>query len=162
MTHVWGGRTALTDALSRLESDVPAACLVPDVPGERDLTALSDELLDTEIGDVLGDVLAEIQRLLPELTGNGRLVFVLPHDAVLGKPHAVAAGAVTGGILSLARTLAIELARVGVTVNTLLVADGAETAVARQVATLVAADAADITGQEIYVTAGRGLGRLRP
>ncbi|MEU0514644.1 SDR family oxidoreductase [Amycolatopsis sp. NPDC006125] len=160
--HVWGGSAALTAALSTLESPVPAACLAPDLPGDRDLEALSDELLDAEIGDVLAGVLAELQRQLPALSGTGRLVFLLPAEAALGRPHATAAGAVAGGVLSMARTLAIELARDGITVNTVLYAEGAETAVAHQVSALLAADGGDITGQEIYVTAGSGLGRLRP
>ncbi|MBB5159691.1 hypothetical protein [Saccharopolyspora phatthalungensis] len=160
---VWGGRTALVDALSKVDSGVPAACLIPDLPGDRDLEALSDELLDAEIGDVLGDVLAEVQQVLPELSSRGgRLVFLLPHDVALGRPHSTAASAVAGGVLSMSRTLAIELGRDGVTVNTLLYADGSEPAVARQVAALVAPESAAITGQEIYVTAGSGLGRLRP
>ncbi len=142
---------------------MPAACLIPDLPGDRDLEALSDELLDAEIGDVLGDVLAEVQQVLPELSSRGgRLVFLLPHDVALGRPHSTAASAVAGGVLSMSRTLAIELGRDGVTVNTLLYADGSEPAVARQVAALVAPESAAITGQEIYVTAGSGLGRLRP
>ncbi|WP_236791871.1 hypothetical protein [Amycolatopsis sp. GM8] len=160
--HVWGGDSALVHPLSTVESAVPAACLVPDLPGDRDLEALSDELLDAEIGDVLGNVLAEVQRLLPGLTGSGRLVFLLPAEAALGRPHATSAGAVAGGILSMARTLAIELARDGIAVNTVLYADAAETAVAHQVAALLAAEGAAVTGQEIYVTAGSGLGRLRP
>ena len=159
---VWGGPAALTAALSTVESPVPAACLAPDLPGDRDLEALSDELLDAEIGDVLARVLAEVQRVLPGLSGAGRLVFLLPAEAALGRPHAVAAGAVAGGVLSMARTLAIELDRDGITVNTLLYAEGAENAVAHQVSALLAAEGADITGQEIYVTAGSGLGRLRP
>jgi NAD(P)-dependent dehydrogenase (short-subunit alcohol dehydrogenase family) len=162
--HVWGGHTvqALVAALSTVESAVPAACLVPDLPGDRDLEALSDDLLDAEIGDALGGVLTEVQRLLPGLTGSGRLLFLLPAEAALGRPHATAAGAVAGGILSMARTLAIELARDGIAVNTVLYADAVETAVAHQVAALLGIEAAAVTGQEIYVTAGSGLGRLRP
>ncbi|GAA5165350.1 MULTISPECIES: SDR family oxidoreductase [Amycolatopsis] len=154
---------ALRSSLSTVESPHPVLFVAPRMPEDRDFAELSDELLDAEIGAVLADVLADVQRALPGLTGHsGRIVFLLPHDVALGRPHATAAGAVAGALLSMARTLAIELGRDGITVNTILYAEGTEPAVAGQVAALVAPAGDAVTGQEIYVTAGSGLGRLRP
>ena len=74
------------------------------------------------------------------------------------------AAAVTGGVLSMARTLAVELARDGVTVNVVAVDSGAPSvrALAAELGALLSDGGADVTGQEIYLTAGNGLGWLRP
>jgi NAD(P)-dependent dehydrogenase (short-subunit alcohol dehydrogenase family) len=91
-------------------------------------------------------------------------VFVLPHAPLMGASGSVAASAVAGGLLSMARTLAIELARDAVTVNTVAV-DATSPPVpglSAQLRTLLGSGGETITGQEIYLTAGSDLGRLRP
>jgi NAD(P)-dependent dehydrogenase (short-subunit alcohol dehydrogenase family) len=76
------------------------------------------------------------------------------------------ASAVTNGVLSMARTLAIELARDSVTVNVLAIDTVVGTelrgALAAQLSALLGPGGQHITGQEIYLTAGSDLGRLRP
>ncbi|MFC5142954.1 hypothetical protein ACFPK1_32360 [Actinomycetospora rhizophila] len=156
---------AVREALAAVTPGLaPACCIVPRVPAPAPLADLDDERLDRDVGDVLVAVLAEVQRAAGAFSGGGRLVVVLPHAPLLGIPGGVAASAVTNGVLSMARTLAIELARDGVTVNVLAV-DAAAPSIRALTAGLEAllGDAgADVTGQEVYLTAGTDLGRLRP
>ncbi|ANY06361.1 hypothetical protein [Pseudonocardia sp. HH130630-07] len=152
---------AVRDALGRVVPAVPAAVLVPRLPAPGPLADLTDALLTSEVTDVLDSVLTDVRTVLD---GVGRLVFVLPHDPLMGAPGATAASAVANGVLSMARTLAIELARDAITVNVVAVdaAAPAVAALAGQLAVLTG-DAGDaVTGQEIYLTAGTDLGRLRP
>jgi NAD(P)-dependent dehydrogenase (short-subunit alcohol dehydrogenase family) len=156
---------AVRDALAAVTPGLaPACCVVPRVPQPAPLADLDDERLDREVGDALVAVLQEVQHGVAAFGGPGRLVVVLPHAPLLGVTDGAGASAVTNGVLSMARTLAVELARDDVTVNVL-----ALDAVAPSVRALTAGleallgDAgADVTGQEIYLTAGTDLGRLRP
>jgi NAD(P)-dependent dehydrogenase (short-subunit alcohol dehydrogenase family) len=143
---------------------VAACCVVPRVPGPALLAELDDDRLDREVGDALAAVLDDVQRAVATFAAGGRLVFVLPHAPLLGTTDGAAASAVTNGVLSMARTLAIELARDGVTVNVIAVdGDGpSERALAAELAVLLGDAGGDVTGQEIYLTAGTDLGRLRP
>jgi NAD(P)-dependent dehydrogenase (short-subunit alcohol dehydrogenase family) len=142
----------------------PAICIVPTVPERAAMANLSDSRLTTEIGDALEDVLAHVQSALDLLHDGGRLVFLLPHAPLMGAPGSAAASAVANGVLSMARTLAIELARDRIGVNVLAVdaeqPDG--DALAVQLRALLGSGGQGITGQEIYLTAGSELGRLRP
>jgi NAD(P)-dependent dehydrogenase (short-subunit alcohol dehydrogenase family) len=170
------GVGALADAVIRslstsaelVDDGAPAVVVVPRVPAPGALTSLTARNLDTEVADPLVDVLGVVQQALPALraTGDGRLVFVLPVAPVMGEPSSTAAAAVVGGILSMARTLAIELDRDSVTVNTLVADPGRLNALgpslAAQLAVLLGPDGAGLTGQEIYAAGGVELGRLRP
>ena len=83
----------------------------------------------------------------------------------MGEPSASASAAVVGGVLWMARTLAIELGRDGVTVNVVVVDPSGSTSSVRHSPTSsppCSAGGAGLTGQEIYVTGGVELGRLRP
>ncbi|MDL5155605.1 hypothetical protein [Actinomycetospora termitidis] len=141
-----------------------AFCVVPRVPGPAPLSELDDERLDREVGDALVDTLEQVQGAVGALTAGGRLVLVLPHAPLMGLAHGAAASAVTNGVLSMARTLAIELARDGITVNVLAVDAEAPSvrALAAELDALLVEGGADVTGQEISLTAGTDLGRLRP
>ena len=167
------GAGAVADAVTRCLSTcsgiaAPAVVVVPRVPEPGALAGLSARHLDTEVAEPLTDVLLAVQQALPGLraAGGGRLVFVLPVGPVMGEPSASASAAVVGGVLSMARTLAIELGRDGVTVNVVVVdplrLDELGPALADQFAALLGRGGAGLTGQEIYVTGGVELGRLRP
>jgi NAD(P)-dependent dehydrogenase (short-subunit alcohol dehydrogenase family) len=154
---------AVRSALRRVTPGLArATCVVPRVPEPAPLAELDDERLEREVGDALATVLEHARAAVD--AGAGRLVVVLPHAPLMGVTGGAAASAVTNGVLSMARTLALELARDGVTVNVLAV-DAAAPAVASLAAALEALlgeGGGDVTGQEIYLTAGTDLGRLRP
>jgi NAD(P)-dependent dehydrogenase (short-subunit alcohol dehydrogenase family) len=154
---------AVQEALAAVHPAAPAACIIPAVPASGSLAELTDERL-AEVGDALDAVLAEVQHVLQLLRGNGRLVFVLPYAPLMATPGGAAASAVTNGVLSLARTLAIELARDSVTVNVLAVdaVAPAVPALRAQLAALLGEGGGAVTGQEVYLTGGTDLGRLRP
>jgi NAD(P)-dependent dehydrogenase (short-subunit alcohol dehydrogenase family) len=169
--HVVGGG-ALVAEVSRvaaaLRPSSPSVCVVPRIPAPAPLAELTDARLSADIGAALDEVLAAVQRELAFVRG-GRLVFVLPSGPLMAATGSAGAAAVTNGVLSMARTLAIELARDSVTVNVLALdtrlaaaAVGLAAALAEQLATLLGPGGQYITGQEIYLTAGSDLGRLRP
>ncbi len=151
-------------AVTGLVPSAPATCVVAGVPPRAPLAELSDARLTVEIGDPLEEVLGAVQDELAHLQPAGRLVFVLPAAPLMAVTGGAAGSAVAGGVLSIARTLAIELARESVTVNVVAVdADCAATsALTAQLTTLLGPGGEQITGQEIYLTAGSDLGRLRP
>lgn len=142
----------------------PAHCVVPAIPAPMALDELDDARLDREVGDRLTATVELVQQAAGAMTAGGRLVVVLPHAPLLGTARGAAASAVTNGVLSMARTLAIELARDGITVNVVAVdaAAASVAALAAQLDALLSEAGANITGQEIYLTAGTDLGRLRP
>jgi NAD(P)-dependent dehydrogenase (short-subunit alcohol dehydrogenase family) len=150
-------------ALGQVTCEVAAACVVLAVPGPAPLAELTDERLAADVGDVLDAVLAHVQDELDRLRG-GRLVFVLPHGPLMAAPGSAAASAVTNGVLSMARTLAIELARDATTVNVVAVdaANPSVPALSGLLSGLLGPGGEAVTGQEVYLTAGTDLGRLRP
>jgi NAD(P)-dependent dehydrogenase (short-subunit alcohol dehydrogenase family) len=150
-------------------SDVPAdladaIVVVPRVPAVGDFAEMTDEELETDLGGALLELLASVQAVVRQLAdGRGHLILVLPAEPTLGQVGAAMSGAFCGAALSLARTLAIELDREHITVNTVLhgeLTPAIRTGIAAQLHALVENGA--ITGQEIYVTSGTDLGRLRP
>jgi NAD(P)-dependent dehydrogenase (short-subunit alcohol dehydrogenase family) len=166
--HVVGGGAllaAVERAAAAVQPSAPAVCVVPRIPARAPLAELSDARLSEEIGDALDETLAAVQRELAFLRG-GRLVFVLPSGPLMAASGYAGASAVTNGVLSMARTLAIELARDSVTVNVLAIDTVVGTelrgALAAQLSALLGPGGQHITGQEIYLTAGSDLGRLRP
>lgn len=149
------------DALGRIRPVAPVAVLVPRIPVAAPLAELTDDRLDREIPDTLDAVLSDVQAVLGDVA---RIVFVLPHAPLMAVAGGAAASAVANGVLSMARTLAIELARDRVTVNMVALDPAAPSAVAlADQLTVLTGDGGDaVTGQEIYLTAGTDLGRLRP
>ncbi|MFC5951999.1 hypothetical protein ACFQH9_27420 [Pseudonocardia lutea] len=171
--HVVGGGepTALVErALESVEAAAPAVCVVARVPGRAPLAELTDARLADEVGGALEEVLAAVRSELGHLRPGGRLVFVLPAPPLMAVNGGAAASAVTNGVLSMARTLSLELARDSVTVNVVAVeADAgddpdrvARAPLSAQLSALLGPGGERITGQEIYLTAGSDLGRLRP
>jgi len=167
-------------AVAGVRCTAPAACVVATVPPPAPLQELSDIHLSNDVAAALAAVLAWVQQALDTMSeGGGRLVFLLPYAPLLGAPGCVAPSAVTNGVLSMARTLAIELARDQISVNVLAIddnrlldeglhergdvgRDGVAGVLATQLAALLGPDGGEITGQEIYLTAGSDLGRLHP
>ncbi|BBF99621.1 MULTISPECIES: hypothetical protein [Pseudonocardia] len=149
------------DAMTRVHPSAPVAVLAPWIPPLAPLAELTDDRLSTDVGDPLDAVLTDVQAVLG---GLGRLVFVLPHVPLMAAAGGTAASAVANGVLSMARTLSIELARDAVTVNVVAVdaAAPAVEALAAQLGVLAGPGGDAVTGQEIYLTAGTDLGRLRP
>jgi NAD(P)-dependent dehydrogenase (short-subunit alcohol dehydrogenase family) len=167
--HVVGGGELgplVERALNTVDAVAPSACVVAPVPRRAALADLTDDRLTAEVAGALETVLVSVQGELARLRSGGRLVFVLPAEPLMAVSGGTAASAVTNGVLSMARTLSIELARDAVTVNVVAVASstGADptASLAAQLAALLGAGGERITGQEIYLTAGSDLGRLRP
>ena len=142
-------RAALDGVAVGVAVGVPAAIVVPAVPQPAPLAALTDERLAIDVGDALDAVLAHVQH---------------EHEPLMAATGCAAASAVTNGVLSMARTLAIELARDAVTVNVIALdaADPAVPALTGVLAGLLGPGGEAVTGQETYLTAGTDLGRLRP
>ncbi|MGW0163000.1 hypothetical protein ACWDUN_27130 [Mycobacterium sp. NPDC003323] len=91
----------------------------------------------------------------------GRIIVVAPASTALGDADKPLDAAVTGGLISLIRSLAIELERHHATANTILFDTAPdEPAVQVMIAALTHEQARSITGQEIF--AGASLGKLHP
>lgn len=94
---------------------------------------------------------------------SGRIVIVAPATSALGEREHRIDAAVTGGMISLVRSLAIELSKSGATANTVLVDPAASSASADLLITaLTSPDAFEITGQELYAAGAVSTGRLHP
>ncbi|GAA2865557.1 hypothetical protein GCM10010472_23650 [Pseudonocardia halophobica] len=182
--HVVGGGELgplVERALETVDAVAPSACVVAPVPRRAPLADLTDARLADEVAGSLEAVLAAVRGELTHLGSGaqrgsgahrgsgGRLVFVLPAEPLMAVGGGTAPSAVTNGVLSMARTLSIELARDAVTVNVLAVAAEESSggtdptaSLTAQLAALLGPGGERITGQEIYLTAGSDLGRLRP
>ncbi|MFC4786346.1 hypothetical protein ACT8ZV_17855 [Nocardioides sp. MAHUQ-72] len=154
-------------------------CLVPPVPAVAHLSSVSDGHLTTELGATLRDTLYALQHTASQIEAaigptrpdpdgqvaqdSGSISIVLPAAPALGQAGASLAGAFCGGSLSLARTLAIELKRQRIRVNTLVVDEempGVVASIATQLTALMSMPG--VTGQEIYLADGLDSGRIRP
>jgi hypothetical protein len=104
----------------------------------------------------------------------GRVIALLPGDATMGDPGDAINSALAGAMLSLFRTVALEMRSTPITVNTLVYAAravdepnaggtvGDPEALASVIATLLGSGTRGINGQEIYALAGADVGRLHP
>ena len=102
-----------------------------------------------------------------EQRSGGHVVALLPAGAAMGDASDTPASALSGGMLSLFRTLALELRKLDMTVNTILYEVGGDgiaytAEVAALLTTLTAQANGAITGQEIYACNGNDAGRLHP
>lgn len=93
---------------------------------------------------------------------SGRLIVVAPASAALGDSEQIPASAVTGGLISMVRSLAIELAKSGGTANTILEDPGDEATTDGLITHLASPHATGITGQELYTAGILSTGRLHP
>lgn len=122
------------------------------------------------VAEALTDAFEEIQRYVRANTSSkrsGHIVALLPAEAGMGDPRDSGASALAGGMLSMFRTLALELKKLGMTANVVLYEHvdgriaGAED-VASAISMLIKQRSGAITGQEIFAFAGQDAGRLRP
>ncbi|KAA0571519.1 SDR family oxidoreductase [Azospirillum sp. Sh1] len=131
-----------------------------------------DDLLDvlTSCFSVIKAAIASFE----ERAVAGRVIALLPGGATMGEPGEAINSALAGAMLSLFRTVALEMRSTPVTVNTLVYATraadgptgggvlGDPEALACMIASLLGSGARGINGQEIYALAGADVGRLHP
>lgn len=111
-----------------------------------------------------------IQRFVRRMIARnsaGHVIVLLPAAAAMGDPSDGGASALAGGMLSLVRTLALELKKFGMTANAVLFeraggAMGHTVEVAALVETLAAQRGGAISGQAIYACSASDAGRLHP
>ena len=158
---------ATVDLMSRPAvppSDTPAPALLLTYPGSDRTQALDPERHEVAVVDPLMSAFTAVQHHWPAIVAHsGRVLVVAPASAALGDPQRPLDAAVTGGLISLVRSLAIELRRHGATANILFFRDSPEDpALPTMIAALLDESAHAVTGQEIYAADDLGLGKLRP
>ncbi|EME56241.1 hypothetical protein G352_22171 [Rhodococcus ruber BKS 20-38] len=91
------------------------------------------------------------------------IVILLPAKAALGERNCVLPSMLAGAVLSFARTIAIELKKDAITVNTVLYGglDDAEVCTIHALLETYRT-ATTLTGQETYTASGPNLGRIKP
>ncbi|MFG1891625.1 hypothetical protein ACGFIR_27610 [Micromonospora sp. NPDC049051] len=114
---------------------------------------------------VLAEVVGFVKEALASRSGTLDTITILVGEPeTLGMEGRHLDSAVAGALLSMGRTWAIEFARDGIRVNTLVHGDlddpGILAAVVGQLGLLGSPQGRAITGQEIYLCAGADLGRL--
>lgn len=92
------------------------------------------------------------------------VAILVPSDVALGTRNAVLPALLTGAVLSFVRTIAIELKKDAITVNTILYGDLDDQAEASSICSLLETYrvATTLTGQETYTASGPNLGRIKP
>lgn len=97
----------------------------------------------------------------------GHLIILTPANCAMGDPHDLGGSVLTGALISLKRTFALEFIKHGFTANCIFVGYrdkdilDLETLV-RTIRLLAEQPGATITGQEIFLAAGLESGRLKP
>lgn len=127
------------------------------------------------IGDVLSRSFTVIKQVAVRFEDVGRpvrLVILLPGDLAMGAPGNAGGGAITGALLSLARTLSLELKKSGGTVNAILYGEECDAGggvslawpedLAEAVVSLGVRNSGAINGQELFVLSASDVGRLHP
>ena len=82
-----------------------------------DLAALDEDAWDTVVDTDLKGVAFVTQAAVPLLADGGRIVNVASIYGVLGRIERIAYSAAKGGVVTLTKSLALELAPRGITVN---------------------------------------------
>jgi hypothetical protein len=94
---------------------------------------------------------------------GGHLFGLVPANAAMGDPADCHGSALAGGVLSLWRTLALEVVKFKMTANVVLYGERTDWRdLAAMIQTLLSQSHGTITGQEIYADAGLDGGRLHP
>lgn len=153
------------------DGDLQCVCVVPAIPQPLPADRWTADTLEASVAQPLLWTVTQLQMVtarLIEAGKPGRLVVVLPSNQALGVDGNAAAGTICGGVLSMCRTLSMELKRKSIAVNVLLVDVDAcrevpevATSLRQQLALLLDLDSW-MTGQEIWVADGSELGRKRP
>lgn len=158
-----------SDPVTAVGTLAPCDCLVLAPVGRRAMDQVEDA------ADAVADSFALIQAALAAWQPDrpGRLLILLPGEAAMGDPGRPVESALAGAMLSLCRTVALEVRKRPVTINAVMYrpssgTDDAEAArsrwagVAAQIRTLAQPACRDVNGQEIFVTAALDVGRLHP
>ena len=127
------------------------------------------------IGDVLSGTFDTIKQIADCFEQSGRaarFILMLPGALAMGARGNINGAAITGALLSLARTLALELKKVGGTVNTIFYEEVGDARhglsmawpedLAEAVASLSVRNSGGINGQELFVLSAADVGRLHP
>lgn len=105
---------------------------------------------------------------------SGRLISLLPGTAAMGDPARLLDSTLAGAMLSLFRTLALELRKTPITANTLMYAQTPSPtnpekmiladiqSLAALISMLLGKDTHGVNGQEIYAQGAADVGRLHP
>ena len=117
-------RSAVADAFERVRADLgPVAILVTSAGIESfdSLLDISPDRWDQIIGVNLTGTFTCVQAAVPDMlaAGWGRIVTISSSSALSGAPRMAHYAASKGGVISLTKALAVELARTGITVNTI-------------------------------------------
>jgi 2-hydroxycyclohexanecarboxyl-CoA dehydrogenase len=117
-------RTSVTAAFARVRADLgPVEILVTSAGVESfdPVLEISAEKWDRIIGVNLTGTFTCVQAALPDMlaAGWGRIVTISSSSAQSGAPNMAHYAASKGGVIALTKALAVDLARSGITVNTI-------------------------------------------
>jgi NAD(P)-dependent dehydrogenase (short-subunit alcohol dehydrogenase family) len=117
-------RDAVTAALDAVRKDLGPTQIVVTSAGIESFTPvldITDERWDRIVAVNLTGTFTTIQRALPDMLASqwGRIVTIASSSAQSGAPNMAHYTASKGGVISLTKALAVELARQGITVNTI-------------------------------------------
>jgi 2-hydroxycyclohexanecarboxyl-CoA dehydrogenase len=117
-------RAAITAAFGRIRDELGPVEILVTSAGIESFTPVLDitnQAWDRIIGVNLTGTFACIQAALPDMlaTGWGRIVTISSSSAQSGAPNMAHYVASKGGVIGLTKALAVELARRGITVNTI-------------------------------------------
>ena len=117
-------RTSVRTGFDRIRAELgPVQILVTSAGIEQfiSVTDITDDAWDRMIGVNLTGTFTCIQAVLDDMiaAGWGRIVTISSSSAQSGAPNMAHYAASKGGVISLTKTLAVELARSGITVNTI-------------------------------------------
>ncbi|NEW72943.1 hypothetical protein [Streptomyces rhizosphaericus] len=170
LASLLGRGVGTASSLEHTQGPVRRLCLVPAMPEPCAFQDSSAEHLHTSIGGTLTLLMTELRQAARAMGGNpegGRIVVLLPEKPSMGAADGFPAAAVCGAAVSMLRTLAMELERRNISVNTLfysgdLSASANTKALTALLDTLLFGDTAPVIGQEVFVAGGADLGRLHP
>ncbi|MFC9766173.1 hypothetical protein [Rhodococcus jostii] len=148
------------------EGATQQVCIIVTPPAPLPFAASTEEDLEdakTLIADVVHSLQSAVTKFREQGVAHGSIVVLAPAKAVLGESSSVLPGLVGGAVLSLCRTIAIELKKDSVSLNTVLHGDFsvAECAAIASLLHVFRCNPA-LTGQEIYTADGPHLGRIKP
>jgi NAD(P)-dependent dehydrogenase (short-subunit alcohol dehydrogenase family) len=117
-------RAAVADGFAKVRRDLGPVTIIVTSAGVESFTALSDvtpELWDRIIAVNLTGTFSCVQAAVPDMlaAGWGRIVTIASSSAQSGAPKMTHYAASKGGVISLTKALAVELARHKITANTI-------------------------------------------
>jgi NAD(P)-dependent dehydrogenase (short-subunit alcohol dehydrogenase family) len=117
-------RAAVSEAFDRVRSELGPIHILVTSAGIEDFTPVADitpELWDQILAVNLTGTFACVQAAVPDMqaAGWGRIVTIASSSAQSGAPNMAHYAASKGGVISLTKALAVELARMGITANSI-------------------------------------------